>query len=91
MPITILKPQPAPQRPQVAEAAESDVDMDSDSSDDVDMGGVTLTGGSRRRGIETSEDDGLADEILTPGTVITSNPQWMRYVSTPNPSEMKQH
>lgn len=62
MPITILNPQPAPQRPPVA----ADSDSDSDSN-----------GGAN---IQENEEDGddIGDEILTPGTVITSNPQWMR-------------
>ena len=57
MPITILNPQPAPQRPPAA--ADSDSDSDSEGGADI-------------------QEDGISDEILTPGTVITSNPQWMR-------------
>lgn len=39
-----------------------------------------MRGPKRTRHSEDSDDDdenGL-DEILTPGSVITSNPQWMR-------------
>ncbi|KAF4125797.1 exosome complex component RRP4 [Geosmithia morbida] len=82
MPITILSPQGPPQR-QPAASAPSDVDMDSDSDSDSGGGGADLASFQKRRG---TDDDGLADEILTPGTVITSNPQWMRGHGTYVPS-----
>jgi len=66
MPITILSPQPAAQRPPAA----ADPDSDSDSD-----GGADIQG------------DSIADEILTPGTVITSNPQWMRGHGTYVPTD----
>ncbi|KAM3559954.1 hypothetical protein ARSEF4850_003887 [Beauveria asiatica] len=77
MPITILRPQPAAQ-PQPAAAADSDYDS-SDSDGGVDVqGDVTMRASKRQRTIV--EDDAEADEILTPGSIITSNPQWMRQV-----------
>ncbi|PNY27473.1 Exosome complex component rrp4 [Tolypocladium capitatum] len=69
MPITILQPQPAPQRPAAAAGGFS---SDSDSD-----GGVSVRAPKRRRASLDDEDDD-AGEILTPGAVITSNPQWMR-------------
>ncbi|CAH0016025.1 unnamed protein product [Clonostachys rhizophaga] len=72
MPITILAPQPAPQRPLAGPAG---LNSDSDSEMDSDSGGVQIRSAKRRRA-SAEEDEG--DEILTPGTVITSNPQWMR-------------
>lgn len=71
MPITILSPSaPPPRAPPAVSSPGSDVDMDSDS--DSDEGGAGVDLGTWKR------DDGLRDEILTPGAVITSNPQWMR-------------
>lgn len=77
MPITILNPQPAPQRPHHAAASDSDSGSESDSSGGADVqGDVPMRAPKRRRAVQ--EDESLADEILTPGAVITSNPQWMR-------------
>lgn len=67
MPITILRPQPA--QPPVPE---SDFDFDSDSEGGVDVQGDISMRASKR--IRTSQ----ADDILTPGSLITSNPQFMR-------------
>ncbi|CAI6100119.1 unnamed protein product [Clonostachys chloroleuca] len=72
MPITILAPQPAPQRPLAGPAG---LNSDSDSEMDSDSGGVQIRSAKRRRA-SAEEDEG--HEILTPGTIITSNPQWMR-------------
>ncbi|KID98835.1 hypothetical protein MAJ_05216, partial [Metarhizium majus ARSEF 297] len=72
MPITILKPQAASHRPLSSLVAESDSDSDPDSPGGVDIeGDVSMSGTKRKHSID-------ADEILTPGTIITSNPQWMR-------------
>jgi exosome complex component RRP4 len=71
MPITILKPQPAAQRPLTSLASP---ESDSDSEGGVDIQGDVSMGGTTQKG------DVDPDEILTPGTIITSNPQWMRYV-----------
>ncbi|KAL3960849.1 hypothetical protein ACCO45_005966 [Purpureocillium lilacinum] len=88
MPITILQPRPAPSRPlgASAHAAHGGSDYDSDSDSDSDGGGADLQGDvpmrapkRRRASLDDDDDDGAdADEILTPGSVITSNPQWMR-------------
>lgn len=64
MPITILNPQPAPQRPLTAIVADAGPDSDTIEGVDVSM--------------EDEEDDGAINEILTPGTIITSDPKWMR-------------
>lgn len=74
MPITILNPQPAPQRPLAAAKAGSDSDSDSDGGADIE-GDISMGGTGRG---QTGDDEGLIDEILTPGTVITDNAQWMR-------------
>ncbi|KAJ6780342.1 hypothetical protein PWT90_08079 [Aphanocladium album] len=75
MPITILRPQPAAQ-PRPAAAIDSDYDS-SDSEGGVDVqGDVPMRSAKRRRTIV--DEDAEADEILTPGSIITSNPQWMR-------------
>ena len=52
----------SPQQPAAQRPPAAD-DLDSDSDSD---GGADL------------QEDSIGDEILTPGTVITSNPQWMR-------------
>ncbi|KND89650.1 Exosome complex component rrp4 [Tolypocladium ophioglossoides CBS 100239] len=75
MPIIILQPQPAPQRPAAAAGGYS---SDSESDGGVDIqGDVSMRAPKRRRASLDNEDDD-ASEILTPGAVITSNPQWMR-------------
>lgn len=76
MPITILKPQPAAQP--LHAAADSDTDSDSSGGADI-HGDVPMRAPKRRR---PSLDDEDGDEILTPGSVITTNPQWMRYVTS---------
>lgn len=76
MPITILQPRPAPQRPAAAAGAYSS-DSDSDGGADV-QGDVSMRAPKRRRASLDDEGDDDAGEILTPGAVITSNPQWMR-------------
>ncbi|KAG5922773.1 hypothetical protein E4U42_005323, partial [Claviceps africana] len=76
MPITILRPRPASQRALASLVAASDASSDSDSDGGADLeGDVSMRAPKRRRG---GADNDMADEILTPGTVITSNPQWMR-------------
>jgi exosome complex component RRP4 len=74
MPITILSPQPPPARAQPSE----DTDSDSDSNGGADIHGDVPMRTSKRRRAITEEDASARDEILTPGTVITTNPQWMR-------------
>lgn len=79
MPITILRPQAAAQQRPAGAAA----DLESDSSDS-ESGGVNVLGDVPMRAAKRqrmiAEYDEEADEILTPGSIITSNPQWMRYV-----------
>ncbi|KAM4065621.1 exosome complex component rrp4 [Hirsutella rhossiliensis] len=78
MPITILQPRPVPQpRPPVALADSSD--SDSDGGADI-QGDVSMRGAAPKKPRRASldDDDDEAHEILTPGSVITSNPQWMR-------------
>ncbi|KAG5921669.1 hypothetical protein E4U61_006445 [Claviceps capensis] len=77
MPITILRPRPASQRALASLVAASEASSDSDSDGGVDLqGDVSMRAPKRRR--SSANSDSIADEILTPGTVITSNPQWMR-------------
>lgn len=77
MPITILQPRPAPQpRPPVAAADSSD--SDSDGGVDV-QGDVSMhDAASKKRRRAGLDDNDEAREILTPGSVITTNSQWMR-------------
>lgn len=75
MPITILNPQPAPQRPRAAAMDLDTSDSDSDGGAGV-QGDTRMRASKRRRAILDDNDE--ADEILTPGSIITSNPQWMR-------------
>ncbi|KAH7326025.1 putative 3 [Stachybotrys elegans] len=78
MPITILSPAPLPARPTSAahpHPLETDSDSDSESGGADIQGDVTMRAPKRRRA--SLEDDGQ-DDILTPGSVITTNPQWMR-------------
>lgn len=71
MPITILRPQPAPQRSFAPTVAGSGSDSESE-------GGVDIHGDVA---MDDADDQG-ALEVLTPGTVITSDPKWMRYEHT---------
>ncbi|KHN96969.1 uncharacterized protein MAM_05078 [Metarhizium album ARSEF 1941] len=65
MPIAILKPQAATP---AAAAADADSDSDPDSPGGVDIrNDVSVGGAKQRRAMD-------ADDILTPGTIITSNP-----------------
>jgi exosome complex component RRP4 len=78
MPITILSPAPVPARPTSAappHPLEMDSDSDSESGGADIQGDVNMRAPKRRRA--SLEDDGR-DDILTPGSVITANPQWMR-------------
>ena len=76
MPITIL--QLAPALPPTNYAS------DSDSDDDGGGGGVDLEGdvSMMRPSKRARRSD---DAIVTPGEVITTDPQWMRYVAAPLP------
>ncbi|ROV95701.1 hypothetical protein VMCG_07589 [Cytospora schulzeri] len=72
MPITIIQPKPIPRY----SARSTSPGSDSDS----EMGGVDIDGDftiptSLRRAKHGHDED---DDIVTPGEVITDNPQWMR-------------
>jgi hypothetical protein len=67
MPITILRPQPAPQRSFAPTVAGAGSDSESES------GGVDIHGD-----VAMDDADDRGAEVLTPGTVITSDPKWMR-------------
>ncbi|KAK1246674.1 hypothetical protein MKX08_000476 [Trichoderma sp. CBMAI-0020] len=88
MPITIHNPQPAAPAPRRPRAVDIDMDVASDSDSDSETGGAAIQGDipmhDDDESIAQDEDDefeeqgDVRDEILTPGTVITSNSQWMR-------------
>lgn len=71
MPITILQPRSAV--PATGDSTSSDSDSGSDGGADLE-GDVQMRDAGRRQA--RLDDD--ADQILTPGSVITTNPQWMR-------------
>ncbi|KAH6609694.1 exosome complex component RRP4 [Trichoderma cornu-damae] len=87
MPIEILNLQPVAPAPRRPRAADIDMDVPSDSYSDSESGGAAI-----QRDVPMHDDEGIdeedgneeeqqadaRDEILTPGTVITSNSQWMR-------------
>lgn len=90
MPITIHNPQPTAPAPRRPRAVDIDMDVASDSDSDSETGGAAIQGDipmhdDDDESIAQDEDDEFEDrgdardEILTPGTVITSNSQWMRY------------
>lgn len=76
MPITILQPRPAPVRSPAA-AAGSDL-SDSDSDGGADICGDAPLRAPKRRCAGPDDDGAAADALLTPGSVVTSDPQWMR-------------
>ncbi|KAJ5010513.1 Exosome complex component rrp4 [Colletotrichum sp. SAR 10_99] len=82
MPITILAPRRTPARPKLAQRP-SDSDSDSDGGVDIE-GDVSMSRPAKR-------PRGDNYEIVTPGEVITDDPQWMRghgtYV-TPSTTEI---
>ncbi|KAF6815749.1 Exosome complex component rrp4 [Colletotrichum musicola] len=69
MPITILAPRGTPVRPKPTQQA-SDSDSDSDGGVDIE-GDVSMRPAKRARG--------EAYEIVTPGEIITDDPQWMSF------------
>jgi exosome complex component RRP4 len=91
MPITILNPQPVAPAPRRPRAVDIDMDVPSDSESDSENGGAVVEDdipmhddesvhvAEDDEEYEDYEQDDTRDEILTPGTVITSNSQWMRY------------
>lgn len=81
MPITILNPRPAAQQSFDPAVARKVSDSDSESDD----GGVDIHGDVSMADQEHEGDDDETTEVLTPGTIITSDPKWMRYLSTSLP------
>lgn len=77
MPITILAPRGTPSRPKLAQRP-SDSDSDSDGGVDIE-GDVSMSRPAKR-------PRGDNYEIVTPGEVITDDPQWMRFVQRRLPS-----
>ncbi|KAB5539408.1 hypothetical protein GE09DRAFT_1138747 [Coniochaeta sp. 2T2.1] len=69
MPITIKPPKPPPQ----PHRADDDYD-----SDDSDAGGADLDGDLSMRPAKRARQDDASYDIVTPGEVITDDPQWMR-------------
>lgn len=68
MPIQILAPAPAAPVAPYSDLSEEDDDP-RDYDGDVDMEGI-LRGGKRAR---------LGQTVVTPGEIVTDDPQWMRY------------
>ena len=72
MPITIIAPKPVQRHP--GEDRDEGDASDSDSS----AGGADLDGDVSMRPTKRARTD-EEYEIVTPGEVITDDPQWMRY------------
>jgi exosome complex component RRP4 len=81
MPITILAPRPTrPIRRDPGEDVSSPSDTDSEAGGaDLD-GDLPMTRPSKRARLTTTQGTttGAGDEIVTPGELITDDPQWMR-------------
>lgn len=76
MAITILPPVSGDLGPYRAESEES-MSVDSDSESDVEMSGVP-----RQHKQADLGDKKIGAGIVTPGEVVTDDPQWMRLVSS---------
>lgn len=72
MPIQILPPAPAAQVAPINGHSDDEDDF-RDYDGDVDMEGI-IRGGKRTR---------LGRNIVTPGELVTDDPQWMRYSNVP--------
>ena len=72
MAITILPPVVEDARPY---EADSDGSMSVDSEEDVEMTGISRPHKRPRLG-----NSNIATGIVTPGEVVTDDPQWMRWV-----------
>jgi exosome complex component RRP4 len=81
MPITILPPVVEDLGPY---QNESDDSMSVDSDEDVEMGGVSLP--SKRSRVQG--DSKIGTGIVTPGEVVTDDPQWMRLVAPKSCAEV---
>lgn len=94
MAITIIQPKPVPQyTDQRSALIKSNPDSDSDASEsDSEAGGVdvqddialAIKAESRRPARRAR----YGSDIVTPGEVITDDPQWMRFVSLFFPSQI---
>ncbi|GAB1316264.1 Exosome complex component rrp4 [Madurella fahalii] len=91
MPITIIAPKPSrPIHDPEDNASDASYDSDSSTGGGADLeGDIPMTGRpSKRARLTTSHGNG--SEIVTPGELITSDPQWMRghgtYVSHGHPA-----
>ncbi len=58
---------------------ESDDSTSVDSDEDVEMSGVRA---SKRAHIGEGDDLTVSTGVVTPGEVVTDDPQWMRLVTT---------
>jgi hypothetical protein len=74
MAITILPPVVEDVRPY---EADSDDSMSMDSEEDVEMAGISRPHKRPRLG-----NSNIGTGIVTPGEVVTDDPQWMRWVQT---------
>jgi len=74
MAITIL-PAVVEDAPRYQDYSDSDESMSDNSDSDVEMGGVPL---SQKRARFNKPGEG----IVTPGQIVTDDPQWMRYASS---------
>lgn len=72
MAITILPPMAEDRGPYHADSDES---MSADSDSDVEMGGVSLPRPPKRARFGNDE---IGTGTVTPGEVVTDDPQWMR-------------
>lgn len=58
---------------------ESDDSTSFDSDEDVEMSGVRAP---KRARIDEGDDLTVSTAVVTPGEVVTDDPQWMRLVTT---------
>ena len=70
MPVTILKPAPAPPPPHEAGNQNED-SLDLDSDDEMELDAPRASKRSK------------LSHLVTPGELVTDDPQWMRYVLQP--------
>lgn len=82
MPITILPPLQATSRRVFSSAPAESSDTDASDSSDEDSRGAPAAGAmsidSGRPAKRRRAGDAAGREIVTPGEVITDDPQWMR-------------
>jgi exosome complex component RRP4 len=71
MAITILPPVVEDLGPH---QSDSEDEMSINSDEDTEMGGVSLSQPTKRNRVENK----IGNAIVTPGEVVTDDPQWMR-------------